>query len=126
MVFRNGGNIKNVERFYLDGNAIENVTNKYLGLPISTTLSWSPAKSILQNKQIELPCHCQIPYTSATTHPESPRHCLTDVLHLWFGHAMYVIQIAVLKKCICRSSNMYWVLEGNTKCSSFRGFRTLP
>ena len=46
MVFRNGSIIKNVERFYFDGNAIENVTHyKYLGLLISTRLSWSPCKT---------------------------------------------------------------------------------
>ena len=69
MIFRNGGIVKSTERFYLDGNVIENVSHyKYLGLPISTDSHGVPVRSIFQSKQIELHCHCQTPCTSAIIH----------------------------------------------------------
>ena len=48
MVFRNGGVIKRNENLYLNRAKIENVSYyKYLGLTMSTRLSWSPAQSTL-------------------------------------------------------------------------------
>ena len=48
MVFRNGGIIKQNEVLYFDGQKLENVSYyKYLGLTMSTRLSWSPAQVTL-------------------------------------------------------------------------------
>ena len=48
MVFRKGGIVKRNEVLYLNGLKLENVTYyKYLGIIISTRLSWSPAQSTL-------------------------------------------------------------------------------
>ena len=48
MVFRNGGIVKKYENVYFDGEKIENVSYyKYLGLTISTRLSWNPAQRTL-------------------------------------------------------------------------------
>jgi len=48
MVYRNGGIIRKGEKFYFNGKLIENVSYyKYLGLIMSTRLSWSPAQSTL-------------------------------------------------------------------------------
>ena len=48
MVFRNGGIIKKNEILYLNGVKLETVSYyKYLGIVISTRLSWSPAQSTL-------------------------------------------------------------------------------
>ena len=48
MVFRNGGIIEQNEVLYFDGQKLENVSYyKYLGLTMSTRLSWSPAQVTL-------------------------------------------------------------------------------
>jgi len=48
MIFRNGGIIKKQEKFYYNGIKLENVSYyKYLGVSMSTKLSWSPAQSTL-------------------------------------------------------------------------------
>lgn len=48
MIFRNGGIINKNEVFYYKGTKLENVTYyKYLGVIISTRLSWSPAQVTL-------------------------------------------------------------------------------
>ena len=48
MVFRNGVIKQNGEKFQLDGNVIDNVSHyKYLDLPISTRLSWTPCQKYL-------------------------------------------------------------------------------
>jgi hypothetical protein len=48
MVFRKGGIVKRNEVFYFDGTKLDNVSYyKYLGVIISTRLSWSPAQTTL-------------------------------------------------------------------------------
>ena len=48
MVYRNGGITKKNEKCYFNGIEIESVTYyKYLGVLISTRLSWSPAQALL-------------------------------------------------------------------------------
>jgi hypothetical protein len=48
MVFRNGGIIKKNEVFYFNGEKLDNVSYyKYLGVIMSTRLSWSPAQETL-------------------------------------------------------------------------------
>ena len=48
MVYRNGGIVKNTEIFYFNGHKIANVSYyKYLGIIMSTRLSWSPAQTTL-------------------------------------------------------------------------------
>ncbi len=48
MVFRNGGIVKRNEHLYYNGIKLENVPYyKYLGVTMSTRLSWSPAQSTL-------------------------------------------------------------------------------
>ena len=51
MVFRNGGIIKKNEKVYFDGRLIDNCTYyKYLGVVMSTRLSWSPAQKTLSQQ----------------------------------------------------------------------------
>ena len=48
MVFRNGGVIKQNEKWFLKGNLIETVSwYKYLGLHLSSKLSWSKSYEML-------------------------------------------------------------------------------
>lgn len=48
MIFRNGGIIKQNEKFFYNGERLENVRYyKYLGLTMSSRLSWSPAQMTL-------------------------------------------------------------------------------
>ena len=48
MVFRNGGIVKYCEKFYFDNKKIDIVSYyKYLGLTMSTRLSWNPAQTTL-------------------------------------------------------------------------------
>ena len=51
LVFRNGGIIKKYEKVYFNGTKLETKSHyKYLGVVISTRLSWSPAQSTLSNQ----------------------------------------------------------------------------
>ena len=51
MVYRNGGIISKNEKFYFNGKEIENVSYyKYLGIMMSTRLSWSPAQTTLASQ----------------------------------------------------------------------------
>ena len=58
MIFRNGGIIKRNERLYYNGESITSVSYyKYLGLIMSTRLSWSPAQQTL-SLQAEKAMYC--------------------------------------------------------------------
>ena len=57
MVYRNGGIIKKTETFYFDDKQLESVSYyKYLGILMSTRLSWSPAQRYLAS-QAERACY---------------------------------------------------------------------
>ena len=57
MVYRNGGIIRKNEKFYFDNSQIENVSYyKYLGVLISTRLSWTPAQKYL-SAQADRACY---------------------------------------------------------------------
>jgi hypothetical protein len=54
MIFRNGGIISRHEKFYLNGVEIESCSYyKYLGLIMSTRLSWSPAQQTLSSQALK-------------------------------------------------------------------------
>jgi hypothetical protein len=74
MVFRNGGVIKKNENLYYSGIKLENVSYyKYLGVTMSTRLSWSPAQTTLAAQarkalhvinQVNI--QCEYSYTTAS------------------------------------------------------------
>jgi hypothetical protein len=58
MVFRNGGIVKNNEKLYFNGERVKLASYyKYLGLLISSRLSWSPAQKTL-SEQAEKAMNC--------------------------------------------------------------------
>ena len=54
IVFRNGGYLRSYEKWYYKGKQVETVKHyNYLGLLISSRLSWSPAKTNLASKGVK-------------------------------------------------------------------------
>jgi hypothetical protein len=108
MVFRNGGIIKGVEKVYYNGERIKAVSYyKYLGLIMSTRLSWSPAQKTLSQqsekcmnfiKTINHECDF-----SFTTSNEIFNKCIIPIItyggEVWGPYVSNVTESVLVKFC---------------------------
>jgi hypothetical protein len=108
MVFRNGGIIKGNEKVYFNGIRIRPTTYyKYLGLIISTRLSWSPAqKTLAQQAEKSMNCVRKLNYEcnfSFQTSNEIFDKCVLPVLlygcEIWGSDMHSSIENVLLKYC---------------------------
>ena len=108
VVFRNGGIVKNNERVYLNGEKVKLVSYyKYLGLIVSSRLSWSPAQKTLSDQaEKSMNCISRLNYEcdfSFKTSNELFDRCTLPVItyasEIW-GHKVHnCVEDVLLKLC---------------------------
>ena len=108
MVFRNGGIVKSNEKVYFYGNKIEQSSYyKYLGLLISSRLSWSPAQRTLSqqaekamNYIYKVNYECNFSYMTSSNIFDK---CVLPIVlygsEIWGVKAHNVIECVLLKFC---------------------------
>lgn len=108
LVYRNGGIVKANEKCYFNGVQIENVSYyKYLGVIISTRLSWTPAQSNLASQALKamfiidkINYDCQFSYKTSC---ELFKKCIVPILtygcEVWGTRVHYSIENVLLSFC---------------------------
>ena len=108
LVYRNGGIIKNNEKFFFGKTAIENVSYyKYLGVLFSTRLSWTPAQSLLASQGLKamytinkLNYECEFPFkVSKELFVKCVLPIITYGSEVWGIKATYGIENVLIKFC---------------------------